>query len=115
MAKAFNEAWYRAGIATRGSHLQPVTRFFYPLNGVADWNRLYGPRGLVQYQCVVPTDASEASTSARPQNHSAGRSAGRAFSAATPCASLSGSHTSSWSENAKHCAGGNALYGASDG
>ena len=57
-AKAFNEAWYRAGTLTRGSGLEPASRFFYPLDGVADWNRLYGPDGLVQYQCVVPDEGT---------------------------------------------------------
>jgi hypothetical protein len=51
-ARVFNALYYRAprGAAASG-HFQP---FFYPLDRVGDWNRLYGPRGFLQYQCVLP-------------------------------------------------------------
>lgn len=50
---AFNRLYYdRPGAAFRGDqHYEP---FFYPLDRIRDWNRLYGPRGFYQWQCVVP-------------------------------------------------------------
>lgn len=54
---AFNQAYYLAaqpGTATIG-----YQQFFYPLDGLHHWNRLYGKRGLVQYQCVLPYEAGE--------------------------------------------------------
>jgi FAD/FMN-containing dehydrogenase len=53
---AFNQLYYRGQL--RG-HLQttvPYVPFFFPLDGMADWTRLYGSRGMVQYQCVVADD-----------------------------------------------------------
>lgn len=46
---------------TNLEHYQP---FFYPLDGILQWNRIYGPRGFYQYQCVIPTADRHAATQA---------------------------------------------------
>lgn len=50
--QAFNALYYRYG--RPGSSLIDYQRFFYPLDAIGDWNRLYGRRGFLQYQCVIP-------------------------------------------------------------
>jgi FAD/FMN-containing dehydrogenase len=56
---AFNRLYYHLPRLERG--LTPYQPFFYPLDNLLEWNRLYGRQGFFQYQCVIPlTEAREA-------------------------------------------------------
>ncbi len=53
---AFNEAYFRLGARKAGAPFTVAAGpYFFPLDGVGDWNRIYGRRGFVQHQCVLPT------------------------------------------------------------
>jgi decaprenylphospho-beta-D-ribofuranose 2-oxidase len=58
-AKAFSSTWYFKSPKHRVGELQNITQFFHPLDIVAEWNRVYGPNGFLQYQFVVPFSESE--------------------------------------------------------
>jgi FAD/FMN-containing dehydrogenase len=52
--RIFNTLYYHRQWGKRSRTLQHYESFFYPLDGILHWNRLYGPHGFYQYQCVVP-------------------------------------------------------------
>ncbi|NIM49016.1 MAG: FAD-binding protein [Gemmatimonadales bacterium] len=52
--KAFNTCYYGGQFTTTRKRLTPYERFFFPLDSVRNWNRVYGRPGFLQYQCVVP-------------------------------------------------------------
>ena len=64
--RAFNALYYhRSRLWPRDADHRHLRRgvvhpesFFYPLDAIGHWNRLYGPRGFTQYQCVLPEEAA---------------------------------------------------------
>ncbi|MEO0830127.1 MAG: FAD-binding protein, partial [Pseudomonadota bacterium] len=56
--KAFNHVYYRAGASKPEREVIDFDRYFYPLDAILEWNRLYGSRGFAQYQCALPLETS---------------------------------------------------------
>jgi decaprenylphospho-beta-D-ribofuranose 2-oxidase len=56
--RVFNEAWFRKAPRQHTGY-ESIPYFFHPLDGVLDWNRIYGRSGFIQYQFAVPLDAEE--------------------------------------------------------
>lgn len=50
----FNKLYFHRPAAEQRDALWHFRPFFYPLDGILEWNRMYGSRGFFQYQCVVP-------------------------------------------------------------
>ena len=50
----FNSAYFNLKKRQAGKAISHYESFFYPLDNLLEWNRMYGPRGFYQYQCVVP-------------------------------------------------------------
>ena len=58
--KAFNAAIYAFHRERAANTIFDWESFFYPLDSIRNWNRIYGKRGFVQYQSVWPLDQSRA-------------------------------------------------------
>jgi decaprenylphospho-beta-D-ribofuranose 2-oxidase len=52
----FNKLYYR--LQRPGRTTVGLDSYFYPLDAIGDWNRIYGRRGFIQYQCVLPLEES---------------------------------------------------------
>ncbi|HDZ10220.1 FAD-binding oxidoreductase [Pseudohongiella sp.] len=52
--RAFNAAYFAMNARKAGAGVAHYESFFYPLDKINHWNRMYGRRGFYQYQCVVP-------------------------------------------------------------
>ncbi len=61
--RCFNALYYRQPTSPHGrlSHYAP---YFYPLDSIRDWNRIYGRKGFYQYQCVLPPENARDATAA---------------------------------------------------
>jgi len=57
--KAFNTTYY-AVHRTAPRRLVSFEKFFYPLDAINQWNRMYGKRGFVQYQIALPQASGRA-------------------------------------------------------
>lgn len=60
LLKVFNALYYRRQGSRRSPFVTDYASFFYPLDAVGEWNRLYGRNGFLQYQFVVPGESGRA-------------------------------------------------------
>jgi len=58
--RAFNALYWKRALRAPRKALVDWDSYFYPLDAILGWNRIYGRRGFVQFQCALPLDASEA-------------------------------------------------------
>jgi len=58
--RAFNRLYYKVNSRKPETQIVDYDRYFYPLDAILEWNRLYGRNGFAQYQCVLPLAESRA-------------------------------------------------------
>jgi len=54
--RLFNTAYFKLKKWQAGGSIAHYEPFFYPLDNLNEWNRIYGPKGFYQYQSVLPKD-----------------------------------------------------------
>ena len=54
---AFNSLYYHKQMGKQRTSLIDYEPFFYPLDRILHWNRMYGKQGLLQFQCVLPWES----------------------------------------------------------
>ena len=57
--RAFNSAYWRLHPSQRTQRRSAYEPFFYPLDRLLHWNRIYGRKGFQQYQCVIPDSQAQ--------------------------------------------------------
>jgi FAD/FMN-containing dehydrogenase len=60
--RLFNTAYFHAHRTGRHLRRTSYEPFFYPLDRILNWNRVYGPHGFQQYQCAIPTSHAAVAT-----------------------------------------------------
>lgn len=62
--RPFNTLYYWRQPARRRRYVSHYQSYFYPLDGINHWNRMYGPSGFLQHQCVLPPAVARDATAA---------------------------------------------------
>lgn len=56
--KAFNWLYYKKAPDGESKQKVDIDTFFYPLDAINNWNRIYGKGGFTQYQFILPKEKS---------------------------------------------------------
>lgn len=62
--RPFNTVYYHLKKRQNNHAIVHYESFFYPLDSLLEWNRIYGAKGFFQYQCVIPRDTGQGAVQA---------------------------------------------------